>query len=204
MDQQEPKHASPWIAWSLVMLFAGIAGFSIWYYYDQVSTVYDTTYPTFFGAKVHKTSTPSTTTTTPSTTTTSSAFQVKELGFQFTLPTELVGLNYVITPNDTFNLDFAGFSTKNLVTLGGNSCAAGSTGLPGPIGEITLTTTAPLPASQQTVENTPGTFIKQVGSKYLFFKSPQATCSDNTSAQKAEIDGIAALQKALQTATVIK
>lgn len=41
MGQTNPKHLSPWIAWAVVALFAGIAGFCIWYYFFAVGTAYD-------------------------------------------------------------------------------------------------------------------------------------------------------------------
>lgn len=63
--QPEPKHLSPWIAWSLVVLFFGIALFSTWYYYDQASTAYDNSV-TFFGLNVSKNKTTSTTSTSTS------------------------------------------------------------------------------------------------------------------------------------------
>lgn len=66
--QSQQKHLSPYIAWSLVALFAGALAFVTWYYYDQVSTAYDNSV-TFFGVNVHK---KTTTTTTPSTTTSTS------------------------------------------------------------------------------------------------------------------------------------
>jgi len=54
--EPEPKHLSPWIAWSLVILFAGIAIFVTWYYYNQASGDLDSSV-TFFGLNVHKKST---------------------------------------------------------------------------------------------------------------------------------------------------
>lgn len=41
MNQKSKEHISPWIAWALVALMTGIAGFCLWYYYDQITSTYD-------------------------------------------------------------------------------------------------------------------------------------------------------------------
>ncbi len=68
MSSQLKKHLSPWIAWSLVALFAGISVFSTWYYYFEASNTYDDS-ATFFGLNVSKNKT----TTAPSTIASTSA-----------------------------------------------------------------------------------------------------------------------------------
>lgn len=56
--EPQNRNLSPWIAWSLVALFAGIAAFVTWYYYDQAATAWDDS-ATFFGLNVHKNTTAS-------------------------------------------------------------------------------------------------------------------------------------------------
>lgn len=58
MEQKFKKHLSPWIAWAIVALMAGIAGFCIWYYYDQITTAYDNSVAAGLTRKKTPTSTP--------------------------------------------------------------------------------------------------------------------------------------------------
>lgn len=39
MSQEPKKHLSPWIAWSIVLLVAGSAGFAVWFYWNQIDTI---------------------------------------------------------------------------------------------------------------------------------------------------------------------
>lgn len=41
MENQPKKHLSPWIAWSIVILVAGVAGFAVWFYWNQIDTICD-------------------------------------------------------------------------------------------------------------------------------------------------------------------
>lgn len=38
MEPTPKKHLSPWIAWSIVLLVAGAAGFATWFYWDKVDS----------------------------------------------------------------------------------------------------------------------------------------------------------------------
>lgn len=41
MNQETKKCLSPWIAWAIVLLVAGAAGFAVWYYWNQVDSISD-------------------------------------------------------------------------------------------------------------------------------------------------------------------
>ncbi len=100
------KHLSPWIAWSLVALFAGISLFTTWYYYFEASTAYDNSV-TFFGLNVSKnktTTAPSTTTSSTSATANWKTFNNKTYDYSIKYPTSLYltnGLHIKNTDNLT-------------------------------------------------------------------------------------------------------
>lgn len=87
MDQTQPKHLSPWIAWSIVILAFGIGLFCVWYYYFQVGVAWDNSVTNFLNIK-HKTATPATTPTTTSTSATADwkTYTNSTYGFSFKYP----------------------------------------------------------------------------------------------------------------------
>ena len=141
-------------------------------------------------------------TTTTTTNKTDNVLKITELGIQIALPASISDAYYAVSSFNSYT--YAALSTKNLENLGGSRCGANKNEPLGPIGSIAVLTTTP-PANP-TVENTPGELIKQVGNKYIYYKSPQSVCSEtpNNKSDKAETDGIAAIQEALKTATAIQ
>lgn len=105
MESLTKKHLSPWIAWSLVALFAGLAAFVTWYYYDQVSTVYDNA--TSFGVNVSKKAA----TTTPAATSATADWKTytnDTYGFSFKYPSLWESAKSEVTtkPGDEVSSDF--------------------------------------------------------------------------------------------------
>jgi hypothetical protein len=124
----------------------------------------------------------------------STTFKVPELGLQFTTSSDISDLSYYYDSS----LGYARFSTKSLASAGGATCVASATN-GGPIGSITLSTTAP--SSTSGSDSSLGTYVKQVGSKYLYDQAPQAVCSTSSSNQTLETNQESSLKQALLSAT---
>jgi hypothetical protein len=110
MNQKSKKHISPWIAWAVVALMAGIAGFCIWYYFDQVTTAYENSFITS-----SKKSPTKKTTTTATDTADWKTYENKKVGFEFQYPGNLE--IYPQDPKGTPN-EFISVSAEKLTEIG--------------------------------------------------------------------------------------
>ncbi len=115
MDPNQPKHLSPWIAWSLVVLFAGISLFTTWYYYDQASSAFDDSV-TFFGINVGKNKTINTSTTASTSETADwKTYTNSAYGFSFKYPKDWTASELSNWPGAllTFGINEAGYEPKD-------------------------------------------------------------------------------------------
>ncbi|HSX48593.1 MAG TPA: hypothetical protein VLF41_03800 [Candidatus Nanoarchaeia archaeon] len=117
----------------------------------------------------------------------SDEFVVKELGIKFNLTADITDLSYVIQTHS--GVTSAYFSTTTLLKSD-QFCTASE----GPIGAIDVLD------KPDDSEGSPPSLIKQLGSKYLYYSHPQATCSDVKSVQDLQTAQISALVKALSSA----
>jgi type II secretory pathway pseudopilin PulG len=129
--------------------------------------------------------------------TAASTFKVPELGIQFTTTSKISDLTYMFDNSTDSLKGYALFSTKNLITTEGAACSPGNTTVPGPIGSVTLSATPP--PSNAGVDGTLGVYIKQIGEKYLYDKTPQSTCGTTPGASFPVQD----LEDALKSATAL-
>lgn len=67
MEPTPKPHVSHWIAWSVIILVVGVAGFFGWRYFDEITTIYDNTFVASIRSYKKTTTTPATTTTTDAT-----------------------------------------------------------------------------------------------------------------------------------------
>jgi hypothetical protein len=190
----------------IVLVTAGVVGGTTWYLLDKsakdIKTANDKSISELQKQidelKASKNSSTTSTETTPSTT--SNILKVTELGLQFTLPTTLSDAYYVI--DNTGGFTVADFTTRTLVTKGGQDCAGGaSKPVSGPLGTINLSSTPP---PNGIGDITTGEYIKMIGNKYLYYRSAQSACSPTLSNADAEAQNGNMLRAALQTATVIQ
>lgn len=84
--QPQPKHLSPWIAWSLLVLVIGVASFFVWNYYTDATTAWDNSVFSSFVPKHKSTSTTTTTTTATTPATTNLTYTNSTYGFTLTFP----------------------------------------------------------------------------------------------------------------------
>lgn len=100
MNQETKKCLSPWIAWAIVLLVAGAAGFAVWYYWDQVDTASN------FSVTV-------TTKTTPTKTKTANEnwkeYTNTKYGFDLTLNDAWTGYRWQEIPSTSFHTAFVPF-----------------------------------------------------------------------------------------------
>jgi hypothetical protein len=116
-------------------------------------------------------------------------FVVKELGIQFTITNDIKDLVYSVqTAGDGTKI--AQFSSTSLTVAGGKYCAADQDG---PLGAIDL---VPNPSSAGSAD------IKHLGSKYLSWTPPQATCTSDATVQNLNNAQRASFRAALDSATL--
>jgi hypothetical protein len=99
-----------------------------------------------------------------------------EVGLAVELPGSLADLTYSVGESEegqpTLN-----FSTRQLVAVAGTSCAAGARAAvsPYPLGQVVVTDETPEHVREETRENpeeSPGSFLKQVRTQYLYYAAP--------------------------------
>jgi hypothetical protein len=133
-----------------------------------------------------------------SNTTTASVLKLSDLGIKFNVDSRISDLTYSVS-----SLESASFSTKSLVTEGGQSCSAAN----GPLGYITVTTQAPAkPADGNYSPNiSEAAFVKKVGDKYIYYVHAQGVCSTipNQKAENLQTDGSNYLRQSLLSAEQI-
>ena len=123
MPQKLKKHLSPWIAWSLVVLAAAMAGFAVWACWFQIDTISDN----IGNIGIKPVSAPSTTASTAATvdwkTYTNSTY-----GFQLTFTdswkgysikqSSLAGIGTgVSNPSALYNITVPSTNNKNVMTI---------------------------------------------------------------------------------------
>ncbi len=172
----------PWIALAIVILLA-----AAYLFYVQ------------YGPTPATDTTPATTSTTVAKPTTT--LKIPEFGIQLALPAAISDAYYATAKGAFNDTIYANFSTHSLASAGGQYCTADTTA-GAPLGSVAVTSTQPL--ANPTVENSPGAFVKQVGTKYIYYVGPQAACSDDKTVQAKASTDIAALQEALKTAALIQ
>lgn len=101
--QPQPKHLSPWIAWSLLALVIGIAAFFVWNYYNDATAAWDNSVFSSLPTK-HKT----TTTTTPATSTTTTSTSTTANWKTYTSTTNKFSFKYPTDWNVTNSTDSSG------------------------------------------------------------------------------------------------
>ena len=131
---------------------------------------------------------------TPATTT---AFAVRDLGIRITIPPALADLeyvaNHVVEPPAS-----ADFSSRSLTALGGPHCTVGS------LGSLTISSVSPenQPGEPGT-DQSDGLLVKPLGNKYLYYRHPQSTCSQNAQAAELESKQATAFSQAVRSAELI-
>lgn len=121
-----------------------------------------------------------------------SVFIIKEFGIKLNVGGDIPDLVYVYNASDV-NHPYTKFTTKSLLAADGK-CNADF----GPVGALTYSTVAP--ADQPSGSPGDGTFIKKLGSKYLYFSGPQAYCSPSASTQALAAKQLNALKVAANSA----
>ena len=124
---------------------------------------------------------------------------IPELGIQFVLPTNDQDAFYVM--DTSHQPGFADFSSHSLVTSGGATCEPGGNNL-APLGSLIVTS---MPQSTSVGEGDAGYYgepIKQLGTKYLYYRGVQSVCTDTPAAQQLQTSQLLALKQALANATL--
>lgn len=150
----------------------------------------------------HRLNAPSLPTPTPSFNIQRNIIKISEIGIQIPATSDIVDLDYVIKngTDQTANDKLAFLSTKSLEEVGGQGCSAAG----GALGIISVLSIPPSVAGNGGMSSVGGTFIKQIGDKYLYYRGPQAFCSDNRDASLIQTKALAAIRSQLQQATSAK
>jgi cell division protein FtsB len=124
-------------------------------------------------------------------------YEITELNLKFTTDEALENL---IHDYDSAS-ESASFSTRELSEFGD---ACGITGQP--LGIIVFTNNAPLRTSDPNYSpvRSESAVLKKIGSKYLYYLTPQATCSDDKTAQDLQTSQLKRIKDVLKTAELIK
>lgn len=94
MEPTPKPHVSHWIAWSVIILVVGVAGFFGWRYFDEITTIYGNTFVASIRS-YKKTTTATTATTTTDVTADWKTYTNTEFGFTFTF-NDNIWKNYVV------------------------------------------------------------------------------------------------------------
>lgn len=124
---------------------------------------------------------------------TSQYFEVKELGIKFRISADIADLTYVISPDNKV----AHFSTRSLLAMGGNDCAADY----GPIGSISTDEENLIARGELPTVESDG--FRKIQGRWVYYVSPQATCTNDEQAVGISLKQIAALKSVLKTAIAI-
>ncbi|NTU69919.1 hypothetical protein HGB13_03820 [bacterium] len=179
----------------LVLLTAGVTGGGVWYFMDQVNQTQKKTLDSM-QAQIDKLNETVKEDATQDEKDDSNVIKIKELGIKFTVEADIKDLTYKQVQ------DSVGFSTEALEGLDSMYCGAAYS----PLGSITLSPEAPIvnmddpnysPARSESA------LIKKVGSKYLYYISPQSACSENKSASDMQTNQLTKLKEALYSASLI-
>lgn len=116
---------------------------------------------------------------------------VTEMKIKIPLNEPLFDLEYIISAD----LGSAYFSTKRLSNYG-QWCATSEA----PLGKLIKTTEEPLKVSDANYEpsRSENALVKKIGDYYYYYIPPQATCSDNKSAQALQTAQIAAIKEQIK------
>jgi hypothetical protein len=127
-----------------------------------------------------------------------------DVGLQVRVPASLADLTYAMGESEEGQPTLY-FSSKQLVSAGGASCAAGAKAAvsPYPLGQVVVTDETPEHVREETRENPeegPGRFLKQVGDGYLYYAAPPAeSCANDTAGVHLQRRLTAELRSALET-----
>jgi hypothetical protein len=131
--------------------------------------------------------------------------EFSEVGLALDVPAELADLTYSIGTSEEGQptLDF---STKELASLGGATCAAGAQASVSsyPLGQIVVSDESPEHVREEARENPEenlGAFVKKVDDHYLYYVAPpsEACATGNSKAAQLQLDQTAALHEALDS-----
>jgi len=123
----------------------------------------------------HKKPTASTTT---ALTQSTSLFKIPQLGIEFTVPSSLKDIVYVVNPSRTLStgqkVQSVTLSTESITKL---NVSCSDTGNSPPLGTVSKTTGRYPTNPDATLNNASGGLVKQFPSYYIAWNSPQAACS---------------------------
>jgi len=135
---------------------------------------------------------------------------IPALDLQLRLPGELADLTYEIGMFEAEQPTLL-FSTETLAAVGGDSCAAGARGAvsPYPIGQIVISTETPGQVRREAQANPaedPGSFVKALGDRYLYYIAPPAEgcAAGNTTVDTMQDKLTRLLREALPSAASIR
>ena len=127
-----------------------------------------------------------------------------EVGLQLHVPAELADLTYEIGKSEEGQPTLL-FSSKQMETVGGPSCAAGAESAvsPYPLGQIVVSEETPEHVREEAKENPEehlGTFVAHAGDHYLFYIAPpdEPCVSDDADAASLQLELTARLKSALK------
>ena len=125
-----------------------------------------------------------------------------DVGLQVHVPGKLADLTYDTGKSEEGQPTLY-FSTKKLVSLGGEACAAGAKSAvsPYPLGQVVLSEETPEHVREEARENPEedlGAFVKKAGDHYLYYIEPPAEpCSEVAAATRLQREQTADLRTAL-------
>jgi hypothetical protein len=127
-----------------------------------------------------------------------------EVDLQVSVPASLADLTYALGESEEGQPTLY-FSSRQLVSAGGASCAAGASAAvsPYPLGQVVVTDETPEHVREETRENPeegPGSFLNQVGDQYLYYAAPPAeSCATDAAGARLQRHLTTQLRSALET-----
>ncbi len=127
-----------------------------------------------------------------------------EVDLQVQVPAQLADLTYTLGEAEEGQPALY-FSTEQLASVGGPSCAAGAEAAvsPYPLGQVVVSEETPKHVREEAKANPEenlGRFVKQVGDRYLYYVSPPTeSCAGDRNAARLQRDLTVELRSALET-----
>lgn len=188
------------IATVIVLLTAGSVGGGVWYFMAQsakktkeANEAEISSLQKQIDELGKKTATSGSTTTTKST---DDSFKFNELGIKLSLDSSVSDLYYSVLSKNS-----VGLSTKRLDSYG-KYCLAGES----PLGILKVEDVGPLDSTDPNYspDRSVGALVKQLGTKYVYFMGPQASCSEVKAGEILQTTQLAALRQLLKNIALIQ